>query len=197
MIDDGLYREITGLAQSLRWLAEPVTLFSEYAVFLVAPAILAIGWWALRRGADALARAAWVPCAILLAFAVNSALKIAVAEPRPCRALPGVRILVPCDAPTDYAFPSNHTVIVAAFATAVFLVNRRWGGWAAIFATLMAASRVYIGAHYPHDVVAGAVVGVAVGAAGIFLHRHMVTLCEHALTAFDRARRAKSRKRAG
>lgn len=62
--------------------------------------------------------------------------------------------------PTDSSLPSNPAAVGFAFATAVWLVNRRVGAVLYALATLFAFSRVYSGVHYPSDVVAGASVGV-------------------------------------
>ncbi|NEC92348.1 phosphatase PAP2 family protein, partial [Streptomyces sp. SID12501] len=53
----------------------------------------------------------------------------------------------------------NHAAIAAAAAVALLFVSRRLGTVAAVAAAAMAASRVWVGAHYPHDAVAGVVVG--------------------------------------
>jgi undecaprenyl-diphosphatase len=178
MIDSGWYRDITDFAQSTPWLAEPAILFTDYGIVALGLVIVALLWWARRPGSAVLASVLWVPIAMVAAFVVNSVLKQVVAEPRPCRVVPGVHTVLPCDGPTDYAFPSNHTVVFAAFAAAVFLVNRRWGLVAGVVTILMAASRVYVGAHYPHDVVAGLVVGVAIGACGLFIHRPLTAVLD-------------------
>jgi undecaprenyl-diphosphatase len=62
--------------------------------------------------------------------------------------------------PTDSSFPSNPASVGFAFATAVFVVNRKVGTALYALATLFAASRVYSGVHYPLDVVGGALVGI-------------------------------------
>ena len=51
----------------------------------------------------------------------------------------------------------------------LFVFGRQWGIAALIATVLMGFSRVYVGAHYPHDVIVGAVVGVVVG----FLTAHV------------------------
>ncbi|MGV9300637.1 MULTISPECIES: phosphatase PAP2 family protein [Amycolatopsis] len=183
MIDAGLYRDVTDFAWSQQWLAGIATTFSEYGVFLIVPVILALLWRARTRGAAALAAAAWVPIAIAVALAVDTVLKSVFAEVRPCRVVAGVHTLLPCDPPTDYAFPSNHTVIVAAFAVAVLLVNRKWGVWALVFAVLMGISRVYVGAHYPHDVLAGFVVGAGVALLGLVVREPLAKVAVRLIPA--------------
>ncbi|MCU1687180.1 MAG: phosphatase family protein [Amycolatopsis sp.] len=177
MIDSGWYRDVTEFASATKWLNGTVVAFTTYGVFVLVLVILAMGWWARRRGVEAMAGVLWVPIAMGVAYLLNSVIKSLVAEPRPCRVVPGVHTVLPCDGPTDYSFPSNHTVIVAAFAAAVLLLNRRWGLFALVFALVMALTRVYVGAHYPHDVLAGFVIGLAVGACGVFTRKPL----EHAL----------------
>ncbi|MBR5794129.1 MAG: phosphatase PAP2 family protein, partial [Anaerotignum sp.] len=47
-----------------------------------------------------------------------------------------------------------------AAATAIYAINKKWGIAAYIFAAVMGFSRLYLGVHFPLDVVCGAVVGV-------------------------------------
>ena len=93
----------------------------------------------------------------------NGLLKHLIARPRPCWLDPNVPLLIP--APTDYSFPSGHTLSSAIGATVLTLTDRRFG-WAAIpLAALIAISRLYLYVHFPSDVLAAAVLGVAIGAA--------------------------------
>ncbi|MEZ0053136.1 membrane-associated phospholipid phosphatase [Mycobacterium sp. MAA66] len=57
---------------------------------------------------------------------------------------------------------------------ALWLVNRRLGTVAAVAAALMAFARVYVGAHYPRDVLAGLALGIVVSLAGYFLSRPLL-----------------------
>ena len=79
---------------------------------------------------------------------------------RPCIALEGVRLLVGCV--NSPSFPSNHAVNASALATLVALYRPRLWLAAAALAMLVGYSRVYIGTHYPLDVLAGSVLGLAV-----------------------------------
>jgi undecaprenyl-diphosphatase len=64
------------------------------------------------------------------------------------------------------SFPSDHAVIFFAIATAIWMRSRLWGGFAYLWVLLLAClTRVYLGYHYPSDIVAGAVIGTAIMAA--------------------------------
>ena len=85
----------------------------------------------------------------------------------PTRTMTDVHVLV--DRTTDFSFPSDHATVAGAVAVGLLLANRRWGIVAAFAALVMAFTRVYVGAHYPGDVVAGLALGGAVATAGHYL----------------------------
>jgi undecaprenyl-diphosphatase len=67
--------------------------------------------------------------------------------------------------PTDPSFPSNLAAVVFGLAIAVWLMNKRAGTWLLIMASVACFARVYVGIHYPSDILGGmafAVAGVAV-----------------------------------
>ena len=125
-----------------------------YVIFLVA-----IPLW-LRR-----LRTVTFDVLLLLAITIvaTEAIKYLVDRPRPCDALANVNTLAGyrCSAEFDPAFPSGHAS--RAFAVAAFLTIRfRWrlGIPAGAFAVLAGISRVYLGLHWPSDVLGGAAVGI-------------------------------------
>lgn len=101
--------------------------------------------------------------AIVAQSAIVALLKLLVGRVRPCHAL-GWCAPLAGSAPHDYSFPSGHAAGAFAFAAFVALRVPRWGAPALVFAALVAASRVVLGVHYPSDVIAGGVLGAAVGA---------------------------------
>ena len=158
------FLDVNHLAQATSWLHLPMRLYAEYGVALFA-GLLLLSWWLARRHGDLhlVARALWAPVGVLLALWVNQFIAAAFAEPRPYAVLPHVTTLVSRSG--DYSFPSDHAVMAGAVAAGIVLVHRRLGLAAAALAVLMACARVYVGAHFPLDVVAGLLVGVVIAVA--------------------------------
>lgn len=83
----------------------------------------------------------------------NMCLKTLIARSRPCWLDDSVFMLI--SVPTDYSFPSGHTLASAIGATVLTKTNRRFG-WAAIpLAAIIAFSRLYLFVHFPSDILAG------------------------------------------
>ena len=83
------------------------------------------------------------------------------ARTRPPYALDSVRLLV--DTTRSFSFPSAHAANTFAVATFVSRFYRRTAIWLYVVAALVAYSRVYVGVHYPSDVLGGAALGVGIG----------------------------------
>ena len=111
-------------------------------------------------------RVGFVLAAALLIDAVlcNLLLKPLVARVRPCGILTEVQLLIPY--PDDFSFPSGHTA--ASFAAVFALKAAGSPLWkpALAVAVVIAFSRLYLYVHWPSDVLAGALLGAAVGWAG-------------------------------
>jgi undecaprenyl-diphosphatase len=125
------------------------------------------GWLFLMLKCGKRGRTAGILLILLVAFSDqlnSSVLKALFHRPRPCHLVGGipvvehVRLLVDCGG--GYSFPSSHAVNNIAAATLLSFFYRRWSWAFFLFASLMALSRPYVGAHYPSDIVAGAMVGV-------------------------------------
>ena len=99
----------------------------------------------------------------------NVCLKNLIARPRPCWLDSSVRLLI-AD-PTDYSFPSGHTLSPVIGATILTKTDRRFGYAAIPLAALIAFSRLYLYVHFPSDVLAAAVLGVMIGELAFYADR--------------------------
>jgi undecaprenyl-diphosphatase len=150
-------------------------------------ALLALVPLLVHRRARRLAVA--LALSIAAQLAAVDALKAIVGRTRPWVAL-GLHAII--ELPRGGSFPSGHasgSFTVAAFAC-ILLVARRprasalaWSAGLFAVATAISASRVYLGAHWPTDVAAGAALGVAAGALGARLHLRAAALGRDARAA--------------
>ena len=121
------------------------------ALWLVLAALLALAW--RRPGIFA-----WTLVADALAWAVSTGLQAAIPRSRP-----DVHTLIP--KPHSHSFPSGHATTSFACATVLGVLVPRFRAGFFVLAAAVAWSRVYVGVHYPLDVIAGAAWGVVLGLA--------------------------------
>jgi undecaprenyl-diphosphatase len=101
-----------------------------------------------------------IPILILADQTSSSLLKHTFDRLRPCKVLENVRLLIPCG--SGYSFPSSHaTNISAAFVLFIYYYSKYTIVWVTVI-LLIGFSRIYVGVHYPLDVLGGFVVGTTI-----------------------------------
>ena len=109
---------------------------------------------------------------LILCVVITASLKLFLSSPRPSLVLEHVNVLTTSVDPNS--FPSGHTATTLSIMTVVFLKAKDYFTrykaimcLAVVYAILIAFSRVYIGMHFPFDVVAGGVIGMVCGVVAV------------------------------
>jgi undecaprenyl-diphosphatase len=175
------FEHVNRFAESTPLLHAPLRLYAQYGVVLFG-GLLLLSWWRARRDRDprTVAAALWAPAGMLVAVGLNQPLVHHFHEVRPYTVFPHALVLV--GRSHDFAFPSDHAVMAGAVAAGVLLADRRLGAVTVAAALLMAAARVYVGAHFPLDVVAGLFFGSAVAVVTFLVVRPLLVPVVRALT---------------
>lgn len=127
--------------------------------------------WGGRKGRIALLLAIVL---VILADGSATILKHLFQRARPCQVLHQIHGLVGCSG--SYSFPSNHAVNAFALATLFTACYRRLLVPLFALAVLVGYSRVYVGVHYPFDVLAGGLWGTALALALVAFMPRFLTL---------------------
>ncbi|GHA62895.1 phosphatase PAP2 family protein [Streptomyces termitum] len=165
--DVGLLYDINGLAKAAPpWFDRVMEFTGEYGIMLAMVLVVLGCWWSVRRrgsladSVSSVAAIVWAPLAAGIALLVNIPIRGFVERPRPFVDHQGLEVLV--GGKTDYSFVSDHATMAMALAVGLFVAHRRFGLAAIGLALAEGFARVYMGVHYPTDVVGGFALGTAV-----------------------------------
>lgn len=157
-LDTQLFYAINGLAQKSPFWDEVFIFLSKYSIVVFSLVLLyyliknrRIFWAALFS--IALARLGFVE---LIRLLYN--------RPRPFLQTPETKLLIEKEA-QEPSFPSGTTAILFSLAFAVYLYDKKIGAILIIAALVLSAARVYVGVHYPSDILGG----IAVAALSVYL----------------------------
>ena len=134
-------------------------------------------WTFIKDGKKAWQYLAMALTAIALADASGNLLKELFARQRPCNVLENINLLVGCSG--SFSMPSNHASNAFGFAMVYwFLCRNTVRPFFPLVAAAVGISRVFVGVHYPFDVLAGGVLGTAAAYGSILFYRRAATIYE-------------------
>ena len=155
-IDLYLFNLIHDLAGASRLLDLVAIFFANYAGYFL---ILATILFLLSNKSKFLANSIFIALSIILSRGlITEIIRFIYPRLRPFVALNFEPLI--SQAATEPSFPSGHAAFFFALAMALIVLNYRWKWWVLVVVGLMGVARVFVGVHWPADIVAGAIVGV-------------------------------------
>jgi undecaprenyl-diphosphatase len=154
-MNSNLFRMINNLGKQYTDLNPFFVFIAEYMIFFLALAVL---MFLFSRGNK---NRIMVICAFIALFISEILAKIAGqfhSNYQPFAELPNVNKLV--EKAVNNSFPSDHTIIFFSFCITFWLFKRGWGLLWGILAVLVGISRIWVGVHYPADVLVGAIISI-------------------------------------
>lgn len=169
------YLDLNSIARRSTWAHAFMHAWALWAGLVVLASLAGGAVVAARLGQEptrALAVPVLTAVSAAVALGLNQAVSHAAAELRPYVVHPHVLVLV--SRANDYSFTSDHAAAAGALACGLLLSDWRFGAPAAVLALFLGFARVYVGAHYPGDVVAGLLLGAVVSVVLVLALRAVV-----------------------
>lgn len=158
-MNEAIFKLIHSLVGSSPTLDHLMIFMAKGGLFVLGLIVLAVFW---HHQSKEIHRAfARLIAGTIAVYAFQYALKLIVAAPRPFVALNFMPLI---NEPADFSFPSGHATLAFCLAGGVYWVfknQHRWLNYSLLFfAALIALARVYVGVHWPLDIIAGAALGL-------------------------------------
>lgn len=149
------FRAINDLGKQYSSLNSTMIFLAEYMVYFLGLIIMAYWFTQSRKNKMMIIQAmvAFVTAEIIGKLAGNLHLNY-----QPFAVLPNVNKLV--DHAVDNSFPSDHTILFFSICFSFWFVRKKTGWLWLVLAFCVAISRIWVGVHYPFDVITGALIGI-------------------------------------
>lgn len=161
-----LFETIHGFAHQYEWLDQLGIFFAIYFQYLLAVILSVAFFYPLQhRNARRRMILAAITAAAIARLIIKPIIVAFVYRLRPPEVLSELQPLVSLwDNPENLAsFPSGHAITFFALATAIYCFDRRWGYFFFASALFIGLARIFVGVHWPTDVVGGALMGILIG----------------------------------
>lgn len=180
MIDDELFYFINGLAGKWVWLDVLAVFIAQYLPYVAGACLVLFLIKDYKKYWPIVVSAAGA--ALLGRFVFLEIIRLLHDRFRPFLGA-GVNALLTY--PTPQAFPSGHATVFFAITTIVFFYNKKAGFVFLAASLLIGLARVFVGLHWPLDIAAGIIVGIA---AGLLTHNIFRRIQKNTLTIYKNKR---------
>lgn len=175
-----LFRMINDLGKQHAYVNPAAIFIAEYMVFILALAVIVIWFTTNERGRM------MVVCGMVTFVIAEMMGKLAGrlhSNNQPFAELTHVNKLI--EKAVDNSFPSDHTILFFSFCVSFWLFNRGWQVLWIMLASLVAISRIWVGVHFPADVLAGAIIST-ISALVVYLVVPKISLIHKLLGEYER-----------
>jgi len=157
-MDIYFFKLINGLANASKFLDSVGIFFADYFPYILGAILVLLFIWKKNR-----LMVISVGISVFLSrIVIAEIIKIVVHRSRPYVVLETAKKLITEN--TDFkSFPSGHAAIFFAIAMAVWFYNKKLGIWFFVAAIIMGIARIFVGVHWPSDILGGAIVGIFSG----------------------------------
>jgi len=157
-MDVFLFQRINGLANNSKFLDFVGIFFADYFPYILGAILVLLLFWKKNR---LMVVSAGISV-FLSRIVIAEIIKIIVHRSRPYLVLETAKKLITEN--TDFkSFPSGHAAIFFAIAMAIWFYNKKLGIWFFVAAIIMGIARIFVGVHWPSDILGGAVIGIVSG----------------------------------
>jgi undecaprenyl-diphosphatase len=161
MINYFLFQKINSFAGQKIWLDHLGVFFSDYAGYILMAVLVLIFIFKSTQSNRFMVLVALISTAVSRGI-ITTVIRFFYHHPRPFEVLT-VRQLIP---ESGYSFPSGHAAFYFALSAGVYFYNRKLGISFFVVSVLIGIARVFVGVHWPLDILGGVLVGL-ISAVGV------------------------------
>jgi undecaprenyl-diphosphatase len=180
MTDTGVYLFINGLAGKIPVLDEFIKgISNDYFTLILTCLILVWIWFGTRDSLQREINQKAVITAIISVGLVSAMVAIMnqyYFRDRPFNALPADLINLLYYRPHDSSFPANFAAVIFALVMPVFFKNKSYGSFLLALAIVACFGRIYVGIHYPLDIIGGLAIGLLASIMAYIIGQRFSTL---------------------
>ena len=158
-----IFNSINGLAGHWLFLDCAGIFFAEYFQYVLGLILLSVITLSKEKAVKTRMVFTAILAALLARFAVKSLILLFYANPRPYAGNTAAHQLIATPGEDFQSFPSGHALFFFAAAAAIYCYDKKLGIIFFIGAGFISVARIFVGVHWPSDILAGAVLGIIIG----------------------------------
>jgi len=155
MLNTFLFQKINDLAGQNVWLDRLAVFFSDYAGYVLVAVLVLLFIFKSARLSRFMVLVALISAAVSRGI-ITTIIRFFYHHPRPFDVL-AVKQLIP---ESGYSFPSGHAALYFALSMGVYFYNKKLGTAFFVVSILMGVARIFVGVHWPADILGGALIGI-------------------------------------